>query len=135
MSTTTQRNGQSLVGELMSWMGAVTEPDIRVEEFVDGDQRVVRADLPGIDPSRDVQLTVEGGVLRLRGERRSEEHDLHRTEIRYGSFERVLALPPGTTAQDVSADYVDGVLTVRMPLQVPVESARIPITHRELPAE
>ena len=135
MSTTTQRNGQSLVGELMSWMGSVTDPDIRIEEFVEGDQRVVRADVPGIDPARDVQLTVEGGVLRLRGERRSQERDLHRTEIRYGSFERVVSLPPGTTAQDVSADYVDGVLTVRMPLQAPVEAARIPITHRELPAE
>ncbi|MBZ5736966.1 Hsp20/alpha crystallin family protein [Nocardioides mangrovi] len=133
--STMQRNGQSLVGELMSWMGAAAEPDIRIEEYVEDDRRVVRADLPGIDPSRDLQLTVEGGVLRLRGERRSEHHDQHHTELRYGSFERVMTLPPGTTAQDVTADYADGVLTVRTPLQPSVESARIPITHRELPAE
>lgn len=135
MSTTVQRTGQSLVGELMSWMESMTSPEVRIEEYVEGDRRFVRADLPGIDPARDVELTVDGGILRLRGERRAEEHDEHHTEIRYGSFERVIALPPGTTPQDVNAEYVDGVLTVSMPTKASVASTKIPVTHRELPAE
>ncbi|MBB3043760.1 Hsp20/alpha crystallin family protein [Nocardioides soli] len=135
MSTTVERNGQSLVDELRNWMGLVANPSIRIEEFVDGDRRVVRADIPGVDPTKDIELSVDGNVLRLRGERRAEEHDLHHTEIRYGSFERVVSMPPGTTAEDVAAEYVDGVLTVTMPMRAPVASSTIPITHRELPAE
>jgi len=135
MSATVQRTGQSVVGELLSWMESMTNPDVRLEEYVEGDRRIVRADLPGIDPSRDIELEVDDGILRLRGERRAEEHDEHHTEIRYGSFERVISLPPGTTPQDVSAEYINGVLTVSMPTKAPVASTRIPVTHRELPVE
>ena len=135
MSGTVQRSGQALVDELMSWMGAGPGPDVRLEEYVEGDRRVVRADLPGVDPAKDIELTVEGTMLRLRGQRRSEEHDEHRTEIRYGSFERIVSLPPGTTPADVEATYRDGVLTVTMPLTARVASAKVPITHRESPAE
>lgn len=140
MSTIAQRNGSTLFEDLMGWMGSISipefsSPEVRVEEFVDGDRRVVRADMPGIDPERDLELHVEGGVLRLRGERRSEEHEQHHTEIRYGSFERILSLPPGTTPEDITAEYVDGVLTVTMPAKAAAVSAKIPVTHRELPAE
>jgi hypothetical protein len=55
------------------------------------------------------------GRLRLHGERRAEEHDRYRTEIRYGSFDRVLTLPAGTKPEDVTAEHADGVLTVSMP--------------------
>ena len=116
-------------------MGAGTGPDVRLEEYVEGDRRVVRADLPGVDPGKDIELTVEGTMLRLRGQRRAEEHDEHHTEIRYGSFERVVSLPPGTTPEDVEATYRDGVLTVTMPLTAKATSARVPITHRESPVE
>lgn len=135
MTATVQRSNQSLMSELMSWMGATAEPDVRVEEFLEGDRRIIRADLPGIDPAHDLHLSVEGGVLRLRGERRQEEHDEHHSEIRYGSFERVLTLPAGTTAKDVTAEYADGVLTVSMPSSPAVESTSVPITHREAPAK
>jgi len=135
MGTTVQRGGQSLVDELMSWMGAGTSPDVRLEEYVEGDRRVVRADIPGVDPEKDIELTVEGNLLRLRGQRRAEEHDAHRTEIRYGSFERVLSLPSGTTAEDVEASYRDGVLTVSMPLRAQVASSKVPVTHREQSAD
>lgn len=135
MSTTVQRNGQSLVSELMSWVGATMTPEVRLEEYVDGDRRVVRADIPGVDPEQDIDLTVEGNLLHLRGQRRSEEHDEHHTELRYGSFERLVTLPPGTTAQDVEATYADGVLTVTMPTTASVASAKVPITHRVLPVE
>jgi HSP20 family protein len=135
MSTTIERNGRSLVNDLMGWIESVAKPDVRIEEWVEGSRRIVRADLPGIDPEKDIELTVDGNLLRLRGQRRSEEHDQHRTEIRYGSFERVLTLPPGTRPEDVEAGYADGVLHVSMPVSAPTASTKIPVTHRELPAE
>lgn len=136
MATSTRGEHSSLINDLVTWMGTVTnDPDIRVEEYVDGGQHVIRADLPGVDPMRDIDLHVEDGVLRLRAQRREEQREKTRTEIRYGSFERVLALPPGTTAEQVSATYVNGVLTVTFPAAPPQPSTRVPVTSVELPVE
>jgi HSP20 family protein len=130
------RDGASLVSELMSWFGNVPmQPEICVEEFQEGERRIVRADLPGVDPDKDIAVTVDDGMLRLHGERRAEEHDRYRTEIRYGSFDRVLTLPAGTKPEDVTAEYADGVLTVSMPAVTPAAPQEIPVKHRELPVE
>ena len=132
MTALTHREGTSLLNELVNWMGsATTEPDIRIEEYVDGDRHVIRADMPGVDPNKDIQLTVDGAVLHLRGERRAEKHEEHRSEFRYGSFERLITLPRGTRPEDVTAEYVDGVLTVSMPSSSTEEARVIPVTHRE----
>jgi len=130
------RDGASLVSELMSWFGSVSmQPEIRVEVFQEGERRIVRADLPGVDPDKDVSVTVDDGLLRIHGERRAEDHDQYRTEIRYGSFERVLTLPVGTKPEDVTAAYADGVLTVSMPAAIQAAPQEIPVTHGELPVE
>ena len=132
MPALANRDGTSLLNELMTWKGdATNEPGIKIEEFLEGDRHVIRADMPGVDPTKDIQLSVDGGLLRLRGERRAEEHDKHRSEIRYGSFERLVTLPRGTRAEDVKAEYVDGVLTVSMPTTDAGEPTTIPVTHRE----
>jgi HSP20 family protein len=130
MTALAHRDGTTLLDELMTWMGAAAS-EIKIEEFVEGDRHVIRADMPGVDPNKDIQLSVDGNVLRLRGERRAEEHDEHRSEIRYGSFERLITLPRGTRSEDVTAEYVDGVLTVSMPATGAVEPTTIPVTHRE----
>jgi HSP20 family protein len=134
VSTTTpaRRDPASLMGELMSWFGNVpTEPEIKIEEFQEGERRFIRADLPGVDPEKDVSVTVEDGRLRLHGQRRAEEHDRYRTEIRYGSFERLLTLPAGTKPEDITAEYANGVLTVSMPAATQTTPQEIPVTHRE----
>lgn len=129
MSIQLHRDNQSLLTELMNWMGApALDEQVRVEEWVEDGRRIIRADLPGVDPQRDIQLSVDGGLLHLRGERRAEKHDQHRTEIRYGSFSRVIGLPPGTRAEDISAEYVNGVLTVSMPAGEGSGSQTIPVT-------
>jgi HSP20 family protein len=136
MTASTHRDGSSLVSDLVTWIGAITpDPDIRVEEYVEGDRHVVRADLPGIDVDKDLDVTVEGGLLRLRGQRREDEQEKTRTEICYGTFERVLALPSGTTAGDVSATYEDGVLTVTFPMAGAPTPQQIPISRGEPPVE
>ena len=111
---------------------------MRVEEFVEGDTCVIRAELPGIDPDKDVEITIADGVLHLAAHReeRSEDKqgDSYRTEFRYGSFERRLRLPEGTTDADVKASYTDGILEVRVPLPkvpeaVEPQVTKVPIEH------
>jgi HSP20 family protein len=127
-----RRDGVSLVSELMNWFGnAPMQPEIKVEEYQEGERRFIRADLPGIDPDKDIAVTVDQGLLRLHGQRRAEEHDRYRTEISYGSFERVLTLPAGTRPEDVTAEYADGVLTVSMPAAVPAVPTQVPVKHVE----
>ena len=93
---------------------------IRVEEFVDGQTMVVRAELPGIDPDQDVDVSVSDGVLHIKAERREQtEHrdrDGYRSEFRYGSFTRDVTLPDGVNPDDINASYRDGVLEVRTPM-------------------
>lgn len=115
------------------WPALWEEADaMRVEELVDGDELVVRAELAGIDPERDVQITVTDHVLEIRAERRQEEKveekDYRRSEIRYGSFTRRIPLPAEASEADVKATYKDGILEVRMPVAGGgTEPARIPV--------
>jgi len=110
---------------------------MRLEEYVEDGTCVIRAELPGIDPDKDVEVTVTDGVLHLRAHReeRTEEErpDSYRTEFRYGSFERSIRLPEGVTETDVKASYKDGVLEVRVPMPAPVTSeehaTKVPIEH------
>lgn len=97
---------------------------IPVEEYVDDGHYVVRADLPGIDPDKDVEVSIADDSLTIHGERRGEEHDKYRSEMHYGSFTRRLRLPHGCRAEDVKASYDSGVLTVSMPMAEP-ESAPV----------
>jgi HSP20 family protein len=91
---------------------------LRVEEFADGDDFVIRSEIPGIDPERDVELTIEDGVLRIhaRREERSEhkENDGFRSEFRYGTFVRNVVLPRGVNEDDIRASYKDGILEIRI---------------------
>ena len=130
------RDGPSLMSELLGWFGAVPmQPEIKVEEYQEGERRVIRADLPGVDPDKDISVTVGDGLLRLHGQRRAQEHDRYRTEIRYGSFDRVVSLPVGTKPEEVTAEYADGVLTVFVPVATPAARTEIPVTHRDVPVE
>lgn len=95
---------------------------IKVEQFQDGNTLVVRAEVPGIDPDRDVDVSVSEGMLHIRAEREEKsEHKSkngYRSEFRYGSFTRSIALPAGAKEEDITASYKDGVLEVRAPAPV-----------------
>jgi HSP20 family protein len=130
--------------DLPGWFGrrlfdwpdlAVDQNDdaLKVEEYQEGDTLVVKAEMPGIDPDNDVELSVSDHTLRLKAERRqetkTEDTKGYRSEFHYGAFTRVVALPVGATADDVKATYADGILEVRIPIDVgQAESKKIPIT-------
>ncbi|WP_374023327.1 Hsp20/alpha crystallin family protein [Mycobacterium sp. HNNTM2301] len=84
----------------------------------DGDDAVVRVELPGVDVEKDVNVEVDRGRLVIRGERRDEhaEEQDGRTlrEVRYGSFRRSFQLPAHVTGDAITASYDAGVLTVRV---------------------
>jgi HSP20 family protein len=99
----------------------------------DGDDAVVRLELPGLDAERDVTVEIDGGRLVVRGERRDErtEERSGRTlrEVRYGSFRRSFGLPAHVTADAVTASYDAGVLTVRVAgAHTGSGARRIPVT-------
>jgi HSP20 family protein len=109
---------------------------IRVEEFVDDKTLVVRAEMPGVDPDKDIEVTMDDGFLRIRAERQEkEEHKdkgSYRSEFRYGSFSRNIPLPDGVKEEDIKATYTNGVLEVRTPLPEqaqPTEPKKLPITR------
>ncbi len=79
---------------------------------------IVKAELPGMDP-KDIDVSVHGDVLSLRGERKKEEgergENFHRIERSYGSFARSITLPSEVDAAKVNATYKDGVLKITLP--------------------
>jgi HSP20 family molecular chaperone IbpA len=101
---------------------------LRVEDYTDEQQYVLRAELPGIDPDRDIELTVQDGVLTLKAERREERTDTHRSEFRYGTFTRSLTLPAGADEKDVRATYRNGILEIRVGLRPEQKSEARQIT-------
>ena len=84
----------------------------------DGDDAVVRLELPGVDVDKDVNVEVDRGRLVIHGEHRDQhtEEQNGRTlrEIRYGSFRRSFQLPAHVTSEAITASYDAGVLTVRV---------------------
>lgn len=92
-----------------------------LEDTWDGDTYVLRAQVPGVDPTHDIDVTVNEGVLTVHAERKAERHETQegRTfdEFTYGSFTRQVSLPAGTQPDDIGATYHDGVLEVRVPTQ------------------
>ena len=102
---------------------------LRVEEYEDDGTLIVRAELPGIDPDKDVELSVADGTLHIRARREEmtekKGKDIYRSEFRYGSFIRDVALPAGASVDDITASYKDGVLEIRVPM---AEEAKAPVT-------
>nr|WP_293315367.1 Hsp20/alpha crystallin family protein [Mycobacterium sp.] len=85
---------------------------IRLEDgMVDG-RYEVRAELPGLDPAKDVDVTTRDGVLTIRAQRSERSISDGRSEFGYGSFVRSVTLPPGTNEDDIKVAYRDGILTV-----------------------
>jgi HSP20 family protein len=89
-----------------------------VDMYETKDDLVVTAELPGVN-EKEVQLSITGDVLSLRGERTlnqdTSQENFHRGERWYGRFERHLSLPISVQADKVKATYRDGVLTITLP--------------------
>jgi HSP20 family molecular chaperone IbpA len=102
---------------------------IRVEDILSDQEYSLRAELPGLDPDKDIQLTVTAGMLTIKAERREEERAAHRSEFRYGALYRVVRLPANADPEKIKAVYDKGILTVTVPLTAPKPTGRqVPVT-------
>ena len=96
-----------------------------------GDELVVKAHVPGIDP-KDVDISIEDDVLTIKGETRSEEEkkddNYLRRELRYGSFQRSLRLPPTVDVEKAAAKFENGELKLTLPKKPESKARSIKIT-------
>jgi HSP20 family protein len=105
---------------------------VRIEEFTADGKYVVRAELPGLDPAKDVKVEVANGMLTISATRQQEEHDGARSEFHYGSLTRRVLLPDGADEKAVVAKYTAGILEVTVPISAkPAEARTIPIEHTD----
>ncbi len=85
---------------------------IRLEDEMADGHYLLRAELPGIDPAKDVDITVSNGQLTIKAERTEKKETTGRSEFSYGSFVRSVTLPTGAKEEDIKASYDKGILTV-----------------------
>lgn len=116
----------------LDWVGlprlTLGGPGIRIEEYVDGETYVVRAELPGVDPKREVQVAIVDGELRIMADRADTRVEPGSSEFQYGSFCRTVPLPAGAREDGVTATYDRGILDVRLRLGPPLRRGReIPV--------
>lgn len=102
----------------------------RVDVKEEGDRFVLYADLPGIDPE-DIEVSMDRGMLTIRGERRSEDtretERFSRIERRYGSFHRRFALPDSADPEGIEARGHNGVLEISIPKRPEKSPRRIQV--------
>ena len=136
MGTPARRESRTLLPDLFDLIEPFTAfrrfsgEAVRVEDCVHENEYVVRAELPGIDPDRNLELSVTRGILTIRAERHEDQEGKHHSEFRYGSYERQIRLPENVKDDEIRATYDKGILTITMPLEEVKESThRIPVEH------
>lgn len=104
--------------------------DIAMDVVQDGDDLIVHASLPGVDPD-DIQVTLEDGLLTIEGETGSESEeqkgDYLLRERRFGRFHRALRLPNSVDSEKAQPSYANGVLTITVPKQEAKKARRLEI--------
>ncbi|MCP9270915.1 HSP20 family small heat-shock protein [Mycolicibacterium arenosum] len=105
---------------------------MRLEDEMKDGRYEVRAEMPGIDPAKDVDVTVRDGQLTIKAERTEKSEGNGRSEFSYGSFVRTIGLPVGADENDITATYEKGILTVSVAVSdaQPAEK-RIQVTGSE----
>ena len=89
---------------------------VRLEDEMKEGVYEVRAELPGVDPVEDIEVTVRDGQLTIKAERTQTSESNAHSEFSYGSFSRTVSLPTGADEDDINATYDRGILTVTVPL-------------------
>jgi HSP20 family protein len=111
-------------------MAQTPEWGLALDVFEDEDRYLVKASVAGINPE-DIDVTYAKGMLTIKGEIKDESESTkgqyHLRERRFGSFARTISLPSHIKAEEIHADYKDGILTLEVPKAEEVKPKRIPI--------
>jgi len=104
----------------------------RVDVKEEDKRFVILADIPGVDP-KDIEVSMDKGILTIRGERKTETEQqngkLTRIERSYGAFYRRFALPDSADAEGISANGKHGVLEITIPKKPETTPRRISVNH------
>ena len=132
LAASTPRSFEDAINQLLNepaatrpWTPAV---DIRETESA----LIVKADLPDVN-EKDIDIRIENGTLALKGERKFEQDETvkggyHRIERSYGAFARYFTLPDTVDAENVQAEFKNGVLTVTLPKKEAAKPRTIKVT-------
>jgi HSP20 family protein len=105
---------------------------LRVEDEMDDGRYEVRAEIPGVDPAKDIDITVHDGQLTIRAVRSQSVESHGRSEFSYGTFARSVPLPAGADVDAVHATYEKGILAISVPVPNGAPAAkRIEIEARD----
>jgi HSP20 family protein len=116
-------------GSLLDWQPSANW-GLPLDVSENDDAFIVTASVPGMNPD-DLDITISDNVLTIKGEYKADEtikdEQYHIRERRYGSFGRSITLPVTVNADDVSANYEDGILTLTVPKAEEVKPRRIAV--------
>jgi HSP20 family protein len=101
----------------LSWLP--TPNPVRIEERIDDQVYTLRAEVPGVDPAKDVSVIYQDGALRVQIRRMDERKDKAHTEFHYGTYGRTVMLPADIDEGSLHAQYRDGILKISAKLAEP----------------
>lgn len=103
----------------------------RLDMFDHGDRVVVKAEMPGVDKD-DIDISVVGDVLTIKGQQKAEEEikdeDYYCRERYCGSFHRAIQLPADVDIEKIEASYENGVLEITLPKSPEVTPKKISVS-------
>ena len=109
---------ESFVRPQTGWLAPTEVGALAVDVYETDDAVVVKSAIPGVKPE-DIDITVTGDTLTIKGETKFEEEvkeeNYVRREMRYGSFSRTLTVPASVVADEAEAEFENGVLTLTLP--------------------
>jgi len=105
-----------------------------LEVYEKDDKFVVRAELPGMK-KEDIDISIVGDTLTIRGERKAEsevkDEDYYRCEMCYGKFSRAITLPSAIQADKVEASYQNGILEIVLPKAIEAKPKKVEVKVKE----
>jgi HSP20 family molecular chaperone IbpA len=97
---------------------------MRLEDEMTDGYYEVRAEIPGIDPAKDVDFTVRDGQLTIKAERSEKKEFDGRSEFSYDSLVRTVSLPASADEDHIKATYDKGILTVSVGVSQPASAEK-----------
>jgi len=109
---------ESFVWPRAGWLTPLGPETLAVDMYETDEDVVVKTSVPGVKPE-DIDITITGDTLTIKGETKAEEKveraNYIRQERRYGAFSRSLTLPTSVVAEKAKAEFENGVLTLILP--------------------
>ena len=109
---------ESVVRPRAGWLAPLGDGTLTVDMYETDEEVVVKTATPGVKPE-DIDVSITGDVLTIKGETKAEEKvekaNYIRQERRYGAFSRSLALPSTVVADKAAAEFESGVLILTLP--------------------